>query len=110
LENHFTPGQAAEALHVSDQTICRWLKAGKLTYVQVSERRRLIPESELQNYLNRRVVASPKKIVDPARNCDTAWKEYFEDGSLKIGDEGDGENGVKSLETIRKEIERLACQ
>jgi excisionase family DNA binding protein len=110
LENHFTPGQAAEVLHVSDQTICRWLKAGKISYVQVSERRRLIAESELQNYLNRRVVAPPKKIIDPAHKCDTAWKEYFEDGSLKIWVEGAGENGVTSLKTIRKEIERLACQ
>jgi excisionase family DNA binding protein len=110
LENHFTPGQAAEVLHVSDQTICRWLKAGKLTYVQVSERRRLIPESELTNYLNRRLIIPPRKIVDHLRNCDTPSAEYFENGSLTIEEEGDRENGVKSLKQIRKEIERLACQ
>jgi excisionase family DNA binding protein len=105
LEKYYTPTQAAREFQVSDITMSRWLKAGKLEYIQVSERRRLIAESELENFLLRRIVSPPKKIVDPARNCDTAWTGYAESGSLANEDDsGETENSVKSL---TKEIAQL---
>ena len=105
MEKYYTPIQAARELHVSDVTMCRWIKAGKLKYIQVSERRRLIAETELENFLSRRIVAPPKKIVDRAREYDRPWTGPVENGSLANEDDpGDKENGVKSL---TKEIARL---
>ncbi|MGO8819729.1 MAG: helix-turn-helix domain-containing protein [Desulfomonilaceae bacterium] len=107
MEKYYTPIQAAQELHVSDITMSRWLKAGKLEYIQISERRRLIAETELENFLSRRIVAPPKKIVDRPRDYDRPWTGPLENGSLaKEDDPGDKENGVKSL---TKEI-ALLCR
>jgi len=60
-------------------------QGGKLEYIQVSERRRLIAETELEKFLSRRIVAPPKKKVDRPRDYDRPWSGPVENGSLANG-------------------------
>ncbi len=99
MENYYSISQVADKIHKSEQSVCRWLKSGKLPYTQVSERRRLITETDLQNFLDSRKVCPPPKRVD---KCGTVVA-ISDNCSLKT-EYGQAEVDVKSL---RKEISRL---
>ena len=47
----YSIAEAAAALRVSGKTICRMIEAGKVTAAQVTERRRVIPASEITRIL-----------------------------------------------------------
>jgi excisionase family DNA binding protein len=64
LETYFTVNEVARKLRKSEISVSRWLREGKLPYTQISERRRLISESDLQDFLNTRRISTPKKRVD----------------------------------------------
>ena len=102
MESMFSITQLATRLHVCELTVSRWIKAGKLDYIELSPRRILIPESSVQRFLGSKLVVPPKKIVDPERPPDKDAKK----SSLKNEKTGESERkmGVKSL---RKEIARL---
>ena len=104
MDRFYTPYELARELHISAQTVCRWIKAGKLPYIQVSERRRLITESAIIEFLEPKIVMPPKKRVDRAPRGDS---KSGNKRSLKTRDyagESERNMGVKSL---RKEIARL---
>lgn len=101
MENYLKISEVADRLHKSEQSIVRWLKVGKLPYTQVSERRRLICESDLVDFLNNRKVCPPPKRID---KCGTVIANS-PNSSLKT-EYGQAEVDVRSL---RKEISRL-CQ
>ena len=64
MDELYTIRQVAEKLHKSEQSIARWIKDGKLPYTQVSERRRLINEIDLKEFLDTRRIAAPTKRID----------------------------------------------
>lgn len=101
MENYLKISEVADRLHKSEQSIVKWIKSGKIPYVQVSERRRLIAETDLQDFLNNRKICPPAKIIDRA-GVSTAMSTT---SSLKT-EYGQAEVDVRSL---RKEISRL-CQ
>jgi len=97
LEKYFTIGEIAEKLHKSEISISRLMRAGKLAYIEVSERRRLVSESQLVEFLNQRIVAPPKNRIDSKITIDD-----FKSSSLKT------ENGEKlDVKSLRKEISQL---
>ena len=97
LEKYFTIGEIAEKLHKSEISISRWMRDGKLKYYQVSNRRRLVSESQLLEYLNQRIVAPPKNKIDSKITIDD-----FNSSSLTT------ENGEKlDVKSLRKEISQL---
>jgi len=97
LEKYFTIGEIAEKLHKSEISIYRLMSAGKLAYIEVSERRRLVSESQLVEFLNQRIVAPPKNKFDSKITIDD-----FKSSSLKT------ENGEKlDVKSLRKEISQL---
>ena len=99
MERYFKTFELAYQLGVSQQTVSRWLNSGKLEFVQLSPRRRVIPESAIQKFLDTKIIRPPKKLLDPgARPVKDSGKR-----SLKTEDEA-GEMNVKSL---RKEISQL---
>jgi excisionase family DNA binding protein len=102
LENYFTIREVADRLRKSEQSVVRWLKAGKLSYIEVSERRRLIAKTDLQDFLNSRRVSPPKKRIDKLGIVNPCSSER----SLTTSGEREAEMDVKSL---RKEISQL-CQ
>jgi excisionase family DNA binding protein len=95
----YTIGEVADKLHKSEISISRWMRDGKLEYIQVSERRRLVSESQLEEFLNQRTVAAPKKRVDRTTIIDDS-------SGSSLTTENEGKLDVKSL---RKEISQL-CQ
>jgi len=102
LETYFTVHEVARKLRKSEISVSRWLREGKLPYTQVSERRRLISESDLQNFLDRRRIAHPTKRVDVvdqniASSVTSSLKKEDDEGGMR-------ELDVKSL---RKEISQL---
>lgn len=97
MENLYTIGEVADKLHKSEISISRLMKAGKLAYIEVSERRRLVSESQLVEFLNKRTIAPPKNRVDRKITIDDS-----SGSSLTTGNEG--KLAVKSL---RKEISQL---
>jgi excisionase family DNA binding protein len=102
LETYFTVHEVARKLRKSEISVSRWLREGKLPYTQVSERRRLISESDLQNFLDRRRITHPRKRVDVV---DQNIASSVTSSLKKEDDEGDmRELDVKSL---RREISRL---
>ena len=97
MEELFTIGEIADKLHKSELSISRWMRDGKLEYVQVSERRRLVSENQLEEFLNKRTIKSPKKRVDRTTTIDDS-------SSSSLKTENEGKLDVKSL---RKEISQL---
>ena len=102
MEDYFTISQAADEVHVSEQTVVRWLKGNKIPFVQVSERRRLIAQIDLKEFLDSRKISPPKKRIDKLGVVNPCSLER----SLTTSGERKAEMDVKSL---RKEIARL-CQ
>ncbi len=102
LETYFTVNEVAKKLRKSEISVSRWLREGKLPYTQVSERRRLISESDLQNFLNTKRIAAPKKRVDvfdqPVASSVTS--------SLKKEDDA-GDMGEMDVKSLRREISLL---
>lgn len=96
METLYTISEVAEKLHKSEISISRWIRDGKLSYIQVSERRRLISESQLSEFLAKRVVIAPKRIDNKFKKLDD-----LPNCSLKI------ENGDLDVKSLKKEIERL---
>ena len=47
MENLYTISEVADKLHKSEISISRYMKDGKLAFIEVSERRRLVSESQL---------------------------------------------------------------
>jgi excisionase family DNA binding protein len=102
LEDYFTISQVANRVHKSEQSVVRWIKDGKLACIQISERRRLVAESDFQDFLNSRRIARPPKRIDKS----DAYIASSPKRSLTTSGERKAEMDVKSL---RKEIARL-CQ
>jgi excisionase family DNA binding protein len=97
MEKLYTIGEVADELHKSEITISRLMRDGKLAYIEISERRRLISESQLAEFINKRKVALPKNRIDSKIIVDD-----FKSSSLIT--ENEGKLDVKSL---RKEISQL---
>jgi excisionase family DNA binding protein len=102
LEDYFTITQVANRIHKSEQSVVRWLKTGKLSYTQVSERRRLIAKTDLQEFLDSRKISPPKKRIEKP----IAYVVDLATRSLTTSGEREAKMDVKSL---GKEIARL-CQ
>ncbi len=98
MEEMYSITQLATRLHVCELTISRWIKAGKLDVIELSPRRRLIPESSVKRFLDSKFVAAPKKMVDP----DTRSAKHSQNRSLAIKDAG--EMNVKSFKELKREI------
>jgi excisionase family DNA binding protein len=101
LQDYFTMSQVAERLHKSEQSVVRWIRDGKLPYTQVLERRRLISENDLREFLDARRITAPPKRIDkssthiafsPKRSLTTEYDQAEVD-----------------VRNLRKEISRL-CQ
>jgi excisionase family DNA binding protein len=101
LQDYFTISQVAERLHKSEQSVVRWIRDGKLPYIQISERRRVIAEADLRDFVNSRRIATPKKLIEKpiAYVVDSATRSL-------ITEYDQAEVDVRNL---RKEISRL-CQ
>lgn len=97
MEKLYTVGEIADKLHKSEISVSRWMRDGKLEYIQVSERRRLVSESQLAEFTNKRTVASPKNRIDSKITIDDSSCS-----SLTT------ENGEKlDVKSLRKEISQL---
>jgi excisionase family DNA binding protein len=97
MENLYTIGEVADKLHKSEISISRLIRTGKLGFIEVSERRRLVSESQLLEFLNKRTIAPPKNRID---------------SKIIINDSGSSslitENGERlDVKSLRKEISRL---
>lgn len=103
MNNYYSISEVASIVHKSEQSVGRWLREGKLPYIQVSERRRLIKESDLQLFLDSRIVTAPKKRIATSTSNELSSIEHR---SLTTSGEIKGKMDVKSL---REEISRL-CQ
>ncbi len=66
MDAFYTIREVADKLHKSEQSVARWIKDGKLPYTQVSERRRLINEIDIKEFLDTRRIAPPTKRIDSA--------------------------------------------
>ena len=97
MENLYTISEVADKLHKSEISISRYMKDGKLAFIEVSERRRLVSESQLAEFLNKRTLAPPKNRIDSKIIIDDSIN------SSLITEKGE-ELDVKSL---RKEISLL---
>ncbi len=64
MEKIYTPGMAAEALHVSTDTIKSWLRSGRLQGIKAGRQWR-IRESDLVQFINK---GSPDPDRDKASN------------------------------------------
>jgi hypothetical protein len=70
LDELYTIRQIADKLHKSEQSVSRWLRDGKLEYIQISERSRVVSESILEDFLDARRIAAPKRIdISYSRNA-----------------------------------------
>ncbi|MCL5124017.1 MAG: excisionase family DNA-binding protein [Deltaproteobacteria bacterium] len=98
MEQMYSITQLASRLHVCELTVSRWIKAGKLDYVELSPRRRLIPESAVQKFLDSKFIRPPKKMVDP----DARSAKHSQNGSLATREVG--EMNVKSFKELKREI------
>lgn len=97
--NLYTISEVAQKLHKSETSVGRWMKDGKLEYIQVSPRRRLVSETHMMNFLDRRTIKSPVKLVDrESKTYDSSYNR-----SLTT------ENEDLDVESLEKEIKRL-CQ
>ncbi|MHB8204797.1 MAG: helix-turn-helix domain-containing protein [Desulfomonilaceae bacterium] len=101
METMYSITQLATRLHVCELTISRWIKSGKLDCVELSPRRRLIPESSVTRFLDSKIIRPPQKVLDP----DARSAKHSQNRSLAIEDEGD-EREI-SLNQLRKEISQL---
>jgi hypothetical protein len=97
MEKLYTVGELADKLHKSEISISRLMRLGKLAYIQVSERRRLVSENQLEEFLNKRTITPPQKRVDRTIIIDDS-------SSSSLTTENEGKLDVKSL---RKEISQL---
>jgi len=97
MEKLYTIGEIAEKLHKSEISISRYMKDGKIEFIQVSERRRLVSENQLEEFLNKRTITQPKKRVDRIITIDDSSRS-------SLTTENREELDVKSL---RKEISLL---
>ena len=95
MDKFYTIPQVATLLHRSDQTVSRWVKEGKLPFVQLSPRARLISETAINEFLAQRVVLPPKKRVDSGVNN----TPKIPDRSLTTE--------TTDVKTLRKEISQL---
>ena len=95
-----TVSEVATRLHKGEATISRWLREGKLPHIQISERRRLVKEFDLQRFLDARTVVPPEKMVDSIKTIDL---NNLENSSLTTEYP---RKGVRSHSDWRKEIER----
>lgn len=107
MERHYKPYELAYELGVSQQTVSRWLNSGKLDFVQLSTRRRVIPESAIKRFLDEKIIRPPKKMVDQGQ----ASAKDSGHCSLKTEDHAGAERktGEQSSKHWREEINRL-CQ
>ena len=64
MENYYTISEVAERLHKSEQSVRVWLNDGKLPYYQISDRRRLIAKSDVEDFVNLRKICPPPKRID----------------------------------------------
>jgi excisionase family DNA binding protein len=102
MERYLKPYELAYELGVSQQTIARWLNSGKLEFVQLSPRRRVIPESAIKQFLAAKIVAPPKKMVDQGQ----ASAKDSGKRSLAIRSTGGNEREI-SISQLTKEISQL---
>ena len=97
MENLYTISEVADKLHKSEISISRYMKDGKLAFIEVSERRRLVSESQLGEFLNKRTLAPPKNRIDSKIIID-----YSKSSSLTT------ENGEElDVKSLRREISLL---
>ena len=102
MERYLKPYELAYELGVSQQTIARWLNSGKLEFVQLSPRRRVIPESAIEKFLAAKNIRPPQKLLDPgARPVKDSGKR-----SLAIRSTGGNEREI-SISQLTKEISQL---
>ena len=101
LQDYFTISEVADRLHKSEQSVVRCTRDGKLPYTQVSERRRLISENDLREFLDARRIASPPKRIDKS-----VTHVAFSPKRSLITEYDQAEVDVRNF---RKEISRL-CQ
>jgi hypothetical protein len=107
MEQYLKLSQVATRLHVCELTVSRWIRDEKIDVIELSPRRRLIPESSVQKFLDSKIVRPPQKSLDhgasPVKDSPNC--------SLKIEDHAGDERktGEKSSKHWRKEIDRL-CQ
>jgi excisionase family DNA binding protein len=99
MQQMYSITQLATRLHVCELTVSRWIKAGKLEYVELSPSRRLISESAIEKFLDSKIIRPPKKIVDrppsPVSSSGT-------NGSLTT--RSGGEMDVESFKQLKREI------
>ena len=102
LETYFTVNEVARKLRKSEISVSRWLREGKLPYTQVSERRRLISESDLKHFLNIRRIVAPKKRLDVSNQPVAS----FVKSSLKKENDA-GDIREMDVESLRREISQI---
>ncbi len=52
LDKMYTVKQVKNLLHMSDETVYKQIRSGELGYIKISERRYIISESDLKEYLD----------------------------------------------------------
>jgi len=97
MEELYTLSEIADKLHKSEISVSRLIRDGQLGFIQVSERRRLVSENQLEEFLKNRTINPPKKRVDQTIIIDDSSRS-------SLTTENEGELDVKSL---RKEISLL---
>lgn len=102
METYFTVNEVARKLRKSEISVSRWLREGKLPYTLVSERRRLISESDLKHFLNIRRIVAPKKRLDVSNQPVAS----FVKSSLKKENDA-GDIREMDVESLRREISQI---
>jgi excisionase family DNA binding protein len=103
MERYFKTFELAYELGVSQQTVSRWLNSGKLEFVQLSTRRRVIPESAIQKFLDAKIIRPPQKLLDPGSRP----AKHSGHCSLKTEDTGRMNAGETSYSQLRMEVKKL---
>jgi excisionase family DNA binding protein len=101
---YFKLSELPYLLNVCDQTVSRWIKAGKLEYVELSPRRRLVSEEALLQFIEARTFRQhPAKRVDrrPVLIKDSKKR------SLKTEYRSGGVMAEDDVKSLRKEIASL---
>lgn len=99
IETLYTISEVAQKLHKSETSVCRWITEGKLEYIQVSPRRRVVSATQMVNFLDSRTMKGPVKLVD------SKSKTYDSSCNCSLTTE----NEDLDVESLEKEIKRL-CQ
>jgi hypothetical protein len=85
-------------LGVCHATVARWIKSGKLEYVELSPRRRLVSEESLLQFIEARTIRH-----QPAKRVDRRPVVVKNPAKLKTY----ADNQADDLQTLRKEIRAL---